>query len=279
MCLKKTKIIQQKYFHPSQRLISERGKDKALILSLLIISPLRKELHRDSGDTFPFKRALVLSLTNFKPQQTQQHMEKDIIVSETEEEVDSDDGDTWCTAMMYCLPRSKESSPHKLATTKTRQIQPFKKINKDMQNFLAKHFSFDDHDDKGSIFFSSLPSLQRNHNDTSCEFLNPQDCQLLSFLRPMKKHMRKCRKRYMAFERITKLLQRTGCSTDTELLWATTACQPPHPASSEDADATLTKNVSLKSFPAGEKVDIGMRAYANCTGTVVKQLSESFIIS
>ena len=201
-------------------------------------------------------------------------MEQDFdnTVSETEEEVDTDDGDTWSSGMMFCLPRRKESesSPRHLVTTKTRQLQPFPMIDKDMQCFLAKHFSFDDHDDKDINFFSSLPSLLRHDKNTSFDLINSQDYQL-PFLRPMKRHRRKCRKRYLELEKITKLLHKTGHSTDTNVSWATSACRRRSHAAH---DVDTAASTSLTSFPAGEEVDIGMTAFVNCTGTVIKKLSE-----
>lgn len=194
-------------------------------------------------------------------------------VSETEEEVESQDGDTWSSAEMFCLPRDVFTSPRRRVELKKSHVPPFKAIHKDMQSFLAKRFSFDDHDGKEKSYFSTLPSLLRKHQGNSmCEFLSHQDCQTLSLLRPMKKHFSKCRKRFITLETVTKLLRQAKQGEDTATAWATTACRSLQSECSEGYSKAMTTKPSA--IAAGEKVDIGMTTYTNCPGRVVKELSE-----
>jgi hypothetical protein len=218
------------------------------------------------------------------------------ILSETEDEGHSDDNTDvpLSSALIWRLPKRKNAIPPPPVTTPTTiappfvvekitQCQSYKSINKHMQLFLLKYFSFcedsfdhaNGNNKQQNAFFSSLPSLLCNDHQATTAFFNPADYQLPS-LRPMKKHLHKCRKRYTELERVTKLLQHTRRSTDANVQWTKNKLhQTPASIKSEDT-VTTAATITTNTFSKGDKVDIGLTSYFNCPGTVTKTHSEYF---
>lgn len=202
------------------------------------------------------------------------------IVSETETEYGEEDAeevgldlDDTSSSVIWRLPRNSFDSSRRDLPHSVRKIDKSSKfilIKREMRCFLSKHFSFceDSYENnhssiKQSSFLNTLPSLM--WNSQSSEVLDLQHYKIPA-LRPMKKYLRRCRKRFSELEKLNDILRATHADTSTRPQWVADALNT----------CVIAPNalIGTKELPKGSRVEVGLLSCQNCPGSVVKQLSE-----
>ena len=188
----------------------------------------------------------------------------------------------------YSTAKMPPSTDSPIKEDITQKRYKYKTIDKNMQIFLRRYYSFCEdsfdesrkqrvHGSPGKSFLVSLPSFIRNNYSETSQLFNPTDYQI-PCLKPMKKHLRKCGKRYGNLEKLTNLLQRSRRDAHVNIQWAAAYLNIPSSNEKTTADAEACPGVAagplVRELKKDMKVEVGMPSRHDCPGTIVKKLSK-----